>query len=127
MTGAPTEGPTGSERPSRSVGHGTATAPALLDLLAGAGITALVDVRHFPGSRRHPHVGQEAMRGWLAKAEIDYHWMEALGGRRKPDPGSANVGLRNPQFRAYADHMASGQFAAAVQELLQRAAVDSIA
>ncbi|HLJ07540.1 MAG TPA: DUF488 domain-containing protein, partial [Acidimicrobiia bacterium] len=30
---------------------------------------------------------------------------------------SPNVGLRNEQFRAYADHMATAEFAAAVSEL----------
>jgi len=33
-------------------------------------------------------------------------------------PDSPNVALRNPQFRAYADHMTTAEFAAGVAELL---------
>ena len=98
----------------RTLGHGTATQSTLTDLLAEAGITLLVDVRRFPGSRRHPHVGQDQLARWLPAEGIDYRWMSELGGRRQVEAGSANQGLRNPQFRAYADHMASAEFRAAV-------------
>lgn len=111
----------------RTLGHGTATQSALTDLLTGAGITLLVDVRRFPGSRRHPHVGQEQLARWLPAEGIDYRWMSELGGRRKAEAGSANSGLRNPQFRAYADHMASAEFRAAVQGLCTLAAAQSVA
>lgn len=111
----------------RTFGHGTATQSDLADLLAEAGITTVVDVRRFPGSRRHPHVGQDQLAQWLPPAGISYRWMGALGGRRKPDGDSPNVGLRNPQFRAYADHMASADFLAAVDELLDLAAAESVA
>src|SRR5205823_5937769 len=43
----------------------------------------------------------------------------SLGGRRRPDPGSRNQGLRNDQFRGYADHMASAEFAEGIDELLE--------
>lgn len=102
-----------------TLGHGTAPASVLIDLLGKARIATLVDVRRFPGSRRHPHVGQDEMARWLPEAGIAYTWMPALGGRRKAAPDSVNVGLRNFQFRAYADHMASDEFAAAVSELLE--------
>jgi uncharacterized protein (DUF488 family) len=39
-------------------GHGTATAERMTELLQGAGVAVLVDVRTAPGSRRHPHVGR---------------------------------------------------------------------
>lgn len=116
-----------TRRRLRTFGHGTATQPALTDLLAAAGIDTVVDVRRFPGSRRHPHVGQDQLARWLPDAGIDYRWTAELGGRRKPDPESPNVGLRNPQFRAYADHMASAEFRAAVAELLDLADTRSVA
>jgi len=37
-----------------TVGHGALEASGLTDLLVGAGVSSLVDVRSFPGSRRHP-------------------------------------------------------------------------
>ena len=86
-----------------------------------------MDVRRFPGSRRHPHVGQDQLARWLPAAGISYRWMAALGGRRTPAADSPNLGLRNPQFRAYADHMASAEFLAAVDELLDLAASRPVA
>lgn len=101
-----------------TVGHGTASADDFVELLKAAGIGTVVDVRRYPGSRRHPHFGGDAMAAWLAAAGLDYRWMEALGGRRRVRTESPNVALRNPQFRAYADHMSSSEFTAAVDELL---------
>ena len=86
--------------------------------MVGAGIALVVDVRRFPGSRRHPHFGGEAMATWLPAHGVDYRWLPSLGGRRRQTAGSANVALRNEQFRGYADHMATPEFAAGVDELL---------
>ena len=102
-----------------TVGHGTLTAVAFSDLIRGAGIDLVVDVRRFPGSRRHPHFGSDAMAEWLSSSGIAYRWIPALGGRRRPSPESDNTGLRNTQFRAYGDHMASDEFAVGVAELRQ--------
>lgn len=101
-----------------TVGHGTASAAAFVRVLEGAGIETVVDVRRFPGSRRHPQFGREEMAAWLAAVGLDYRWMEGLGGRRRVRTESPNVGLRNLQFRAYADHMSSPEFASSVGELL---------
>lgn len=46
-------------------GHGEASQPQLTELLSGAGVGLVVDVRRFPGSRRHPHVAQEQIQQWL--------------------------------------------------------------
>jgi uncharacterized protein (DUF488 family) len=102
----------------RTVGHGTADAPTFTALLHGAGIDVVIDVRRYPGSRRHPQLAGEEMAKWLSEAGISYHWIPALGGRRRPANDSPNVALRNPQFRAYGDHMASPEFAAGVRDLL---------
>lgn len=111
----------------RTVGHGTASAAELGDLLAGAGVETVVDVRRYPGSRRHPQFNQGKLSGWLPERGIEYRWMEELGGRRRPSPDSVNVGLRNDQFRAYADHMASETFRTAASELVEHASVTSVA
>jgi uncharacterized protein (DUF488 family) len=58
------------------------------------------------------------MPEWLAETGLAYRWLPALGGRRRPAADSPNSGLRNEQFRGYADHMASAEFAAGVAELL---------
>lgn len=105
-----------------TLGHGTATAEVLTALLEGAGVERLVDVRTYPASRRHPHVGREAMAGWLAGAGVAYRWEPELGGRRQPIPGSVNHALRHPGFRGYADHMRTREFWSALDRLLAEAA-----
>lgn len=104
-----------------TVGHGTAGQEALVSLMRDAGVDAVVDVRRFPGSRQHPHVARGELERWLPRAGIDYRWEERLGGRRRPNPQSPHHGLRNEQFRAYADHMGTSTFATALDELLREA------
>ncbi len=101
-----------------SVGHGTIGADDLVALLHDAGIGLVIDVRSFPGSRRHPHFAREALEGSLPAGGIGYRWDRRLGGFRKPRPDSPNVGLRHPSFRGYADHMESPEFAAALAAVL---------
>ena len=56
--------------PLVTVGHGTAGRQQFGDLLSTAGITHLVDVRRFPGSRRDPHLSREALGEWLPAVGI---------------------------------------------------------
>ena len=101
-----------------SIGHSTRTFDELVSLLRENGVERLADIRRYPGSRRHPHFSSEALQRELPKQGIAYeHWVE-LGGRRKPSPDSRNVALRNEQFRAYADYMATPEFRTAVDRLL---------
>ena len=102
-----------------TVGHGTLPAAAFATLVCDAGLDVVVDVRRHPGSRHNPQFGCDEMRRWLPGEGVAYRWMPALGGRRKTSPESPNVALRNAQFRAYADHMSSKEFGAAVGELLE--------
>jgi uncharacterized protein (DUF488 family) len=108
----------------RTVGHGTLPADAFADLVRGAGVDDVVDVRSYPGSRRNPQYGREAMEEWLPQAGVAYAWLRDLGGRRRPQPGSPHVALRNDAFRAYADHMETGDFADGVRRLLDEHEVD---
>jgi uncharacterized protein (DUF488 family) len=102
-------------------GHGTATAAQMTELLGGAGVTALVDVRIAPGSRRHPHVARAELERWLPEAGFAYRWEKRLGGFRKPAPGSPDTAWREDMFRGYAAHMRTADFAAAADEVLAQA------
>jgi uncharacterized protein (DUF488 family) len=102
-----------------TIGHSTHPLEQFLALLAGHELTALVDVRRFPGSRKFPQFNQDALTSVLRKAGIEYHWLEPLGGRRPKQPGeSLNRGLENEGFRNYADYMLTGEFREGVAKLL---------
>lgn len=104
--------------PLLTVGHGTLGQDALAELLVGAGVELVVDVRSFPGSRRHPQFGREAMEAWLPAAGVAYAWERRLGGRRRPAPNSPHIALREEGFRGYADHMTSEPFRDALARVL---------
>lgn len=101
-----------------SIGHSTRTLEELIGLLSENGVAALADVRRYPASRRYPHFARESLSAALPAAGIAYAHFEDLGGRRRTTPDSPNAGWRSDQFRGYADHMATPQFAAAVEKLL---------
>lgn len=103
-------------------GHGSASQVDILALLRGAQVAALVDVRTAPGSRRHPHVGLDALARWLPEAGVDYRWEPRLGGFRRPSPDSPDVVWRNPSFRGYAGYTRTAPFRAALDDLLDQAA-----
>ena len=105
-----------------TVGHGTRTIDAFVDLLRDARIERIVDVRSYPGSRRHPQFGREAIAASLSEAVIDYRWARDLGGFRKARPGSPHLALSHDGFRGYADHMQTPEFRAALKQLIQGAA-----
>ncbi len=109
-----------------TVGHGALEASGLTDLLVGAGVSSLVDVRSFPGSRRHPQFARTALERSVPAAGVRYAWRPALGGRRRPQPGSTNLAWRNRSFQAYADYMATAPFLEALDELVADAAKDDV-
>ncbi len=105
-----------------SVGHSTRSLDEFLALLDHYAIEAIADVRRHPGSRRLPHFGSEALAAALPAHGIEYRWIPELGGRRRVARDSVNTGWRNSSFQGYADHMASAEFAAGLDQLLALAA-----
>jgi len=121
-----------------TLGHSNRPLADFLALLQSQQIEHVADVRRFPGSRRHPHFGSDALAAALAKSGIAYTHFPALGGRRTqrglaghhrrngraesseqnvPVPLALNTGWRVPAFSAYADYMQTDEFARAFQEL----------
>jgi uncharacterized protein (DUF488 family) len=108
-----------------TVGHSTHPIERFLSLLGEAGIGAVADVRRYPGSRRHPQFGADALADSLAAHEIDYEsFREQLGGRRsRRDVEAAgasppdNSAWRSASFRAYADYMWTDAFVAGLERL----------
>jgi uncharacterized protein (DUF488 family) len=103
-----------------TIGHSNHPLERFLALLAQHKIEALVDIRRFPGSRKHPHFNQDNLAAALPKSGVEYHWLEALGGRRhKQREESPNRGLENKGFRNYADYMLTDEFREGVEKLLE--------
>jgi uncharacterized protein (DUF488 family) len=102
-----------------TIGHSTHTIKEFLLILKTYGISLLVDVRHYPGSRYCPQFGQKELIHSLNKAGIEYKHLVGLGGRRKMIKGSlVNAGWRSPQFRGYADYMQTKEFKDNLSELM---------
>ncbi|MGV9253100.1 DUF488 domain-containing protein [Streptomyces sp. NPDC003697] len=104
-------------------GHGTAGRHRIVELLHGAGVTSVVDVRTAPGSRRDPDLARQRLEAWMPAAGLAYRWEPDLGGFRKRPPDSPDVVWRNASFRGYAAHTRTPGFVAAMERLLPEAAV----
>jgi uncharacterized protein (DUF488 family) len=104
-----------------TVGHSTRQLDELLAVLDAYGIELIADVRRFPGSRRLPQYAGAALEASLGAHGIAYHWLPALGGRRRPTDDSVSLAWRHPAFRAYAEHVTTDEFADGLFELLMLA------
>ncbi|MDQ1395794.1 MAG: hypothetical protein QOG64_1053 [Acidimicrobiaceae bacterium] len=109
-----------------TVGHGTRSTEELVAVLRSAGAGRLVDVRRYPGSRRHPHLAREPLTETLPAAGIAYQWRgEELGGRRRGlHEGSRHPGWDNPAFRSYADYTDTAPYRTAITRLMAEAERD---
>jgi uncharacterized protein (DUF488 family) len=110
-----------------TIGHSTRPIEEFLEMLAAFRIETIADVRRFPGSRNSPQYGQEQLAAVLANNDLEYVWLEALGGRRRPLPDSPNMAWRNTAFRGYADYMASASFEEGFAQLLEIASASRTA
>ncbi len=104
-----------------TIGHSTRTGPEFVALLKNQGVERLVDVRQFPGSRRLPHFGATLLSAELAAAGITYEHLPELGGRRRLRADSENTYWQHPSFRAFADYMATPDFAKGLAHLMAAA------
>ncbi len=101
-----------------TIGHSTRTEDEFLALLTVHVIRRLVDVRRYPFSRRYPHFNGEHLAAALHKAGIFYLHEPGLGGRRKAQPDSKNLGWKNESFCGYADYMQTNAFQDTTEKLM---------
>jgi uncharacterized protein (DUF488 family) len=111
----------GSEEPIYTVGHSVLSIDDFVALLDRHAIAQLLDVRRYPGSRRHPQFGSEALSAALRDRGIGYGHLPDLGGRRRAAADSRQIGWRNASFRGYADYMQTEPFDRALRLLRARA------
>ena len=101
-----------------TIGHSTRPLDEFLALLHVHGVDHVVDVRRYPGSRRYPQFGREALAAALANAGVGYEHALDLGGRRVARADSVNTAWRSASFRGYADYMETQPFQTALAQLL---------
>ncbi len=90
-----------------SVGHSNRSFSDILSILIDNGITHLVDVRHYPVSKRFPHFNREAIVDSFSNSPegIKYSFLgRELGGKRNID---------------YSKYMKSELFISGMKELLK--------
>jgi uncharacterized protein (DUF488 family) len=98
-----------------TIGHSNHPIDRFMTLLKQAGVTAIVDVRSQPFSRRYPWFSANRLRDHLERGAMSYVPMgEALGGRPR-DPQLLRDGVadyeamaRTSEFRAGIDRVIAG-------------------
>ena len=110
-----------------TVGHSTRPIEVFIELLAGHGVTQLVDVRMVPRSRHNPQFNTDVLPSSLAAANIGYAHASGLGGFRPTTADSPNIGWRNLSFRGYADYMQTTDFAANLAAVIELSRTDRVA
>ena len=108
--------------PFFTIGHSTRSLDELVELLKGAEVRLLADIRTVPKSRTNPQFNKDTLPGGLAASGISYEHMTALGGLR---PKSRTVGPEvnafwtNDAFHNYADYALSEEFHAGLGRLIE--------
>lgn len=118
----------GPARTLYTIGHSNRSLDDFIDLLQGAAVGQLIDVRGHPGSRRFPLFNRNSLKLTLADEGIAYAWFgRELGGLRREKTDSPHTALASNGFRGYADHMASNLFQAGMEQLTTLARYQPVA
>lgn len=107
--------------PFFTIGHSNRSIEEFVELLAGANIDVVVDVRTVPRSRTNPQFNKDTLPGSLAPLDVAYEHSAALGGLRgkaKNVPRDVNAFWTNESFHNYADYALSDQFHTGFEHLL---------
>ncbi|RFC32397.1 MAG: Protein of unknown function, DUF488 [Candidatus Nitrotoga sp. SPKER] len=110
-----------------TMGHSTLSLEEFIDLLKTHSITSLIDVRSVPRSRHNPQFNGDTLPVALELASIRYTHATGLGGFRRAEPESPNMGWRNASFRGFADYMQTTEFAENLAILLELATHERVA
>ncbi|STY28556.1 Uncharacterized conserved protein [Legionella wadsworthii] len=100
-----------------TVGHSTRSYMEFVDLIKAHQINHIIDVRTIPKSRTVPWFNKEEFAKSLAHQKVAYTHLAKLGGLRKTDKNSINMGWRNASFRGFADYMQTENFREGLEEL----------
>lgn len=117
--------------PLLTFGHGRLDRDELAELLRGAGVEHVVDVRRFPGSRANEAAARGAVEEICSEIGIGYRWEQRLGGRRNlakdEDAASPDTWWRVKAFRAYCAWTRQDEFRTAAHDLVAQIAAQRTA
>lgn len=103
-----------------TIGHSDRSIEELLELLQEAEVTAVVDVRRLPGSKRYPCFNQDVLAATLESRGVAYRHETALTGRRPKQTevdDQVNGFWTNRSFHNYADYALSEEFGEGLDRL----------
>src|SRR2546426_3720348 len=105
--------------PFFTIGHSTRPVTEFIDLLKGAQITLLIDVRSVPRSRTNPQYNRDILPETLTRSAIGYEDMAALGGlrARQDVPPDVNAFWQNQSFHNFADYAMTPAFRSGLARL----------
>lgn len=109
-----------------TIGHSTRPIEEFIRILQIYHVSRLVDVRTVPRSKHNPQYNLDSLPDSLWKAGMHHSHMAGLGGLRKAEVHSVNLGWRNASFRGYADYMQTPQFEANLRHLIELAAEERV-
>ena len=107
-------------RPFYTIGHATRSIEEFVALLGEADVRLVADVRTIPRSRTNPQYNRDVLPDTLARFQIGYEHIAALGGLRgqKHEMSEAvNAFWQNRSFHNYADYALSDSFRAGLTHL----------
>lgn len=107
--------------PFFTIGHSNRSLEEFAELLAGADIGLVADIRKIPMSRANPQFNMSTLPDALAASQISYEHVADLGGLRgkaRSTPPDVNGYWTNESFHNYADYALSEHFHAGLERLL---------
>ena len=107
-------------QPFFTIGHSTRSLPEFVELLRSQDIGIVVDVRTVPRSRTNPQYNRDVLPETLARYQIAYEHIPALGGLRgksKDVAASENAFWENQSFHNFADYALTESFHAGLAQL----------
>ena len=108
--------------PFFTIGHSTRPLVEFVDLLKGADVRFVVDVRTVPRSRTNPQYNSDALRASLFAFQVGYEHIATLGGlrgRQRDVPPTTNGYWQNASFHNYADYAMGEHFHAGLHRLCE--------
>lgn len=108
------------QNPVCTIGHSNRSFDCFAQMILGAEVDMVIDVRTFPRSRSNPQFNIEILPAALRARRIDYEHWASLGGRRKRQAGidpETNRYWENQSFHNYADYALLPEFREAIDAL----------